>query len=103
MHERDTQGALLFVERLNQGGTDYAQFIKDLLGHLRDVYVVKHTGEAPPSIAITEEQLARAAQPGFPGVDGARRSPSSTCWEKRCAPSARGPTPGWSWNWSSSR
>ena len=56
VHERDTQGALLFVERLSQGATDYAQFIKDLLGHLRDVYVVKHTGEVPLSIAMTEEQ-----------------------------------------------
>jgi DNA polymerase III subunit gamma/tau len=56
VHERDTQGALLFVERLSQGATDYAQFIKDLLGHLRDVYVVKHTGEVPSSIAMTEDQ-----------------------------------------------
>jgi DNA polymerase III subunit gamma/tau len=56
VHERDTQGALLFVERLSQGATDYAQFIKDLLGHLRDVYVVKHTGEVPASIAMTEDQ-----------------------------------------------
>jgi DNA polymerase III subunit gamma/tau len=56
VHERDTQGALLFVERLSQGATDHAQFIKDLLGHLRDVYVVKHTGEVPASIAMTEDQ-----------------------------------------------
>ena len=56
IHERDTQGALLFVERVSQGATDYAQFIKDLLGHLRDVYVVKHTGEVPSSIAMTEDQ-----------------------------------------------
>ncbi len=56
VHERDTQSALLFVERLSQGATDYAQFIKDLLGHLRDLYVVKHTGEVPSSIAMTEEQ-----------------------------------------------
>jgi DNA polymerase-3 subunit gamma/tau len=57
--EHDTQGALLFVERLSQGGTDYGQFIKDLLGHLRDVYVVRHTEETPASIAATEEQLQR--------------------------------------------
>ncbi|OFW62030.1 MAG: DNA polymerase III, subunit gamma and tau [Actinobacteria bacterium RBG_16_64_13] len=57
--EHDTRGALLFVERLNQGGTDYAQFIKDLLGHLRDLYVIKHTADMPPSIAATEEQLDR--------------------------------------------
>jgi DNA polymerase-3 subunit gamma/tau len=56
VHERDTQGALLFVEHLSQGATDYGQFIKDLLGHLRDVYVVKHTGEVPSSIAMTEDQ-----------------------------------------------
>jgi DNA polymerase III subunit gamma/tau len=56
VHERDTQGALLFVERLSQGATDHAQFIKDLLSHLRDVYVVKHTGEVPASIAMTEDQ-----------------------------------------------
>jgi DNA polymerase III subunit gamma/tau len=56
VHERDTQGALLFVERLSQGATDYAQFIKDLLGHLRDVYVVKHTGEVPSTVAMTEDQ-----------------------------------------------
>jgi DNA polymerase III subunit gamma/tau len=57
--EEDTQGALLFVERLSQGGTDCTQFIKDLLGHLRDVYVVKHTADMPASIAATEEQLDR--------------------------------------------
>jgi DNA polymerase III subunit gamma/tau len=57
VHEHDTKGALLFVERLSQGGTDYGQFMKDLLGHLRDVYVVKHTADTPASIAMTEEQL----------------------------------------------
>ena len=58
VHEHDTQRALLFVERLSQGGTDYGQFMKDLLGHLRDLYVVEHTEETPASIALTEEQLA---------------------------------------------
>ncbi|MBN1319198.1 MAG: DNA polymerase III subunit gamma/tau [Thermoleophilia bacterium] len=57
VHEQDTRGALLFVERLSEAGTDYTQFIKDLLGHLRDVYVVKHTADMPASIAASEEQL----------------------------------------------
>ena len=57
VHEHDTQGALLFVERLNQSGTDYNQFMKDLLSYLRDMYVVKHTADTPPSIALSEEQL----------------------------------------------
>ncbi len=55
--EHDTRGSLLFVERLSQSGTDYSQFIKDLLGHLRDLYVVRHTDEMPASLAATEEQL----------------------------------------------
>jgi DNA polymerase-3 subunit gamma/tau len=59
VRENDTRGALLLVERLNQGGTDCTQFIKDLLGHLRDIYVVSHTEEMPASIAATEEQLER--------------------------------------------
>ncbi len=57
VHQYDTQGALLFVERLNQSGTDYNQFMKDLLSYLRDMYVVKHTADTPPSIALSEEQL----------------------------------------------
>ena len=57
VHEHDTQGALLFVERLNQSGTDYNQFMKDLLNYLRDMYIVKHTADTPPSIALSEEQL----------------------------------------------
>jgi DNA polymerase-3 subunit gamma/tau len=58
-YERDTQGALLFVEGLSQSGTDYVQFMKDLLGHLRDLYVTMHTDEIPASIALPEEQLSR--------------------------------------------
>jgi DNA polymerase-3 subunit gamma/tau len=59
VRENDTRGALLLVERLSQAGTDCTQFTKDLLGHLRDIYVVKHTQETPASIAATEEQLER--------------------------------------------
>jgi DNA polymerase-3 subunit gamma/tau len=57
VHDHDTQGALLFVERLNQAGTDYNQFMKDLLGYLRDMYVVRHTADTPPSVALSEEQV----------------------------------------------
>ncbi len=59
VHEGDTRGALLFVEQLSQGGTDYVQFMKDLLGHLRDLYVTMHTAETPASVALPEDQLAR--------------------------------------------
>jgi DNA polymerase-3 subunit gamma/tau len=55
--ESDTRAALLFVERLSQSGTDFNQFLKDLLGHLRDLYVIKHTVEPPASIGTTQEHL----------------------------------------------
>lgn len=58
-HECDTRSTLLFVERLSQTGTDYSQFIKDLMSHLRDLYVIKYTSETTPGIAATEEQLER--------------------------------------------
>jgi DNA polymerase III subunit gamma/tau len=57
VNEHDTRGCLLFVERLNQAGTDYTQFMKDLLTYLRDMYVVRHTADTPPSIALSEDQL----------------------------------------------
>jgi len=56
VQERNVRDALLFVEQLSQAGTDYYQFMRDLLGHLRDLYVVKHTGEVPAGLALTEEQ-----------------------------------------------
>ncbi|MHB8868121.1 MAG: DNA polymerase III subunit gamma/tau [Thermoleophilia bacterium] len=55
--EHDTTAALLFVERLAQTGADLNQFLKDLLGHLRDLYVVRHTVEPPDSIITSEEHL----------------------------------------------
>jgi len=55
--ETDTPGALLFVERLTQQGTDLNQFLKDLLGHLRDLYVLQHTTDPPPSIGLSEEHV----------------------------------------------
>lgn len=57
VEERDAQAALLLVERLSQSGTDLNQFLKDLLGHLRDLFVLQHTTEAPPTIGTTEEHL----------------------------------------------
>lgn len=55
--EADTQAGLLFIERLSQSGSDLNQFMRDLLGHLRDLYVVQHTTEPPASVAVSEEHL----------------------------------------------
>ncbi len=53
----DTKGALLFVERLVQSGYDLNQFVKDLLGHLRDLYIVQHTQDPPDSIGTSDEHV----------------------------------------------
>ncbi len=66
VHDYDTRGALLFVERLSDGAVDYAQFMRELLGHLRDLYVVKHTERLPGRLALPEDQeqalLSQAAR-----------------------------------------
>jgi len=43
--DRDVAGALLFVQRLSERGPNYAQFIRDLMKHLREVFIVQHTDE----------------------------------------------------------
>jgi DNA polymerase-3 subunit gamma/tau len=44
--ERRTAEALQFVQRLANAGTDYAQFIRDLLRHLRQLFLLQHLEEA---------------------------------------------------------
>ena len=54
--ERDTRGALLFVERLARHQVEIGQFVRDLLGHLRDLYVV-HYSEEPADGPVGTDQL----------------------------------------------
>jgi DNA polymerase-3 subunit gamma/tau len=44
--ERRTGEALQFVQRLANEGVDYPQFIRDLLRHLRQVFLLQHLGDA---------------------------------------------------------
>lgn len=44
--ERRTAEALQFVQRLANEGTDYSQFIRDLLRHLRQLFLLQHLGDA---------------------------------------------------------
>ena len=99
VHERDTQGALLFVERLSQGGTDYVQFMKDLLGHLRDLYVVKHTAETPGQHRAARRAAGEAAQPGQASAHRPDRALHRPPRRSPAGQSARAPIPGWSWSW----
>ena len=73
--------------------------MKDLLGHLRDLYVVQHTVEPPASIG---------SEPGAPGPlrSQANRVPTALTrgfidliWATPSGRCGRGPTRGWSSKW----
>jgi DNA polymerase-3 subunit gamma/tau len=57
--DRDTAGALTFIEELAEQGQDLGRFVIDLLEHLRQVLLVQHMGEVPDSLPLTDETRER--------------------------------------------
>jgi DNA polymerase-3 subunit gamma/tau len=57
--DRDTAGALTFLEELAGQGQDLGRLVTDLLEHLRYVLLVQHMGEVPDSLPLTEETRER--------------------------------------------
>jgi DNA polymerase-3 subunit gamma/tau len=57
--DRDTAGALTFVEELSEQGQDLGRLVTDLLEHLRHLLLVQHLGEVPASLPVTEETRDR--------------------------------------------
>lgn len=53
--DRDTAGALVFVEELAEQGQDLGRLVSDLLEHLRHLLLVQYVGHVPESLPITEE------------------------------------------------
>jgi DNA polymerase-3 subunit gamma/tau len=70
--DRDTAGALVFLEDLSEQGQDLGRLVVDLLEHLRHLMLVQHMGEVPASLPVTEETRERlreqANQLGRPTV-----------------------------------
>jgi DNA polymerase-3 subunit gamma/tau len=70
--DRDTAGALTFVEELSEQGNDLGRLVTDLIEHLRHLLLVQHMGEVPESLPVTEETRerlrAQANQLGEPTV-----------------------------------
>jgi DNA polymerase-3 subunit gamma/tau len=70
--DRDTAGALTFVEDLSEQGNDLGRLVSDLIEHLRHLMLVQHMGEVPESLPVTEETRerlrAQANQLGEPTV-----------------------------------
>src|SRR5438309_2063606 len=52
--DRDTAGALTFLEELAEQGQDLGRLLVDLLEHLRHLMLVQHMGEVPESLPVTE-------------------------------------------------
>src|SRR4051794_33448177 len=57
--DRDSAGALMFVEELSEQGQDIGRVVTDLLEHLRHLMLVHHLGEVPDSLPVTEETRDR--------------------------------------------
>jgi len=57
--DRDTAGALTFVEELSEQGQDLGRLVLDLLEHLRHLMLVQHMGEVPDTLPVTEETRER--------------------------------------------
>jgi DNA polymerase-3 subunit gamma/tau len=57
--DRDTAGALTFIEELSEQGQDLGRLVTDLLEHLRHLLLVQHMGEVPNSLPVTEETRER--------------------------------------------
>ena len=57
--DRDTAGALVFLEELAEQGQDLARLVTDLLEHLRHLLLVQHMGHVPDSLPLTDETRER--------------------------------------------
>jgi DNA polymerase III subunit gamma/tau len=70
--DRDTAGALTFIEELSEQGHDLGRLVGDLIEHLRHLMLVQHMREVPESLPVTEETRerlrAQANQLGAPTV-----------------------------------
>jgi len=63
--DRDTAGALTFIEELSEQGQDLGRLVTDLLEHLRHLLLVQHVGEVPESLPITDETRDRLREQAY--------------------------------------
>ena len=57
--DRDSAGALRFIEELSEQGQDLGRLVTDLLEHLRHLLLVQHIGAVPDALPVTEETRER--------------------------------------------
>jgi DNA polymerase III subunit gamma/tau len=57
--DRDTAGALTYVEELSERGHDLGRLVLDLIEHLRQLMLAQHLGDVPDAAATSEEARER--------------------------------------------
>jgi DNA polymerase III subunit gamma/tau len=57
--DRDTAGALTYVEELSERGHDLGRLVVDLIEHLRQLMLAQHLGDVPETAATSEEARER--------------------------------------------
>lgn len=57
--EKDSSAVLYFVQRLVDSGRDLRQFVKDLIEHLRNLFIIQNTETYEEIIDVTKETLSR--------------------------------------------
>ena len=57
--DRDTAGALTYVEELSERGHDLGRLVLDLIEHLRQLMLAQHLGDVPETVATSEEARER--------------------------------------------
>ncbi|HET6498362.1 MAG TPA: DNA polymerase III subunit gamma/tau [Coriobacteriia bacterium] len=59
---RDVPGSFRFVARISSIGVDIPEFVRGLIGHVRDLYVVSALGDAAGVVDATSADAARLAR-----------------------------------------
>jgi DNA polymerase III gamma/tau subunit len=57
--DRDTAGALTYVEELSERGHDLGRLVLDLIEHLRQLMLAQHLGDVPETAATSQEARER--------------------------------------------
>src|SRR6184192_926740 len=57
--DRDTAGALTYLEELAERGHDLGRLVLDLIEHLRQIMLAQHLGDVPEAAASSEEARER--------------------------------------------
>jgi DNA polymerase-3 subunit gamma/tau len=57
--DRDTAGALTYLEELSERGHDLGRLVLDLIGHLRQLMLAQQLGDVPEAAATSEEARER--------------------------------------------